>query len=72
MSLRKFRTLGKRDFDNGAVISEIDTSLKQREDLMEALSWALAKASMSPIVRMDQDGLDKAVATYREARAANQ
>lgn len=41
----------------------------QRTNLMAALSWTLAKCSLSPIARMDAEGLDKAMATWREAKA---
>ena len=70
MSLRKFNTLSDRDFANGAVIGEIYTALKQREDLISALGYTLSRCAALPMA--DKDVLDNAIATYREAKAANQ
>lgn len=40
-SLAWYRSLSKRDFDNGATLDEIDHALKEREELLALLKEAL-------------------------------
>ncbi len=42
MTLKFFRSLGRRDFENGAVLDEIERVIKHRDKLRTALAATLA------------------------------
>lgn len=71
MSLRDFDKLQARDFENGAVQNEIRLAIKQRQDLLAALGWTLVLLKLADSKVFDSGQYEMAVATFREAKAAN-
>lgn len=58
MTLNKFRKLGKRDFENGAVLDEIEMAIEERDRLLTVCWNALTTLGVMSIPQRDGNVAD--------------
>lgn len=60
MTLKEFRRLGKRDFENGAVLDAIEETIEERDRLHTVVWNALTTLGVMSLPRRDENVADNA------------